>query len=119
MSAHRYRVTLEYLGGKHAGPELHKPLMFEAGNHDDLFGIIANVQKSGLFEDADTAAALTLGMKLFGEVVLANRKDPLFQKMFEDFGQYMGAFKLRVKEALEQQAQQDATKAPPPEPEID
>lgn len=120
MSAHQYRITLEYLGGKHAGPELHKPLTFEAGNHDDLFGIIGNVQRSGLF-DADSAAALALGMKLFGEVLLANRKDPLFQKISADFGQFMGLFKARMQEVLAQQVpRQDANpEVPPPEPEID
>jgi hypothetical protein len=115
MSAHQYRVTLEYLGGKHAGPELHKPLSFEAGNHDDLFEIIHNVQRARLF-DEDTSAALALGMKLFSEVVLEHRKDPLFQQIFEDYRQYIVQFKARIKEALEQES---AGQLPPQEPEID
>lgn len=46
MSAHQYRITMEYLGGKHAGPEVHEPLSFEASNHDDLFDIIKSVRSA-------------------------------------------------------------------------
>jgi len=103
MSAHNYRVTLEYLGGKHAGSELHAPLQFEAGNHDDLFDIVARVQASGL-TDADEAAALALGLKLFGEVLLKHRKDPLFSELQPVFGEFIGAFKQRIRDTQEGKA---------------
>lgn len=98
MSAHEYRITLEYAGGKHAGPALHPPLTFNAGNHDDLFDIIENVRRAGLF-DPDTAAALVLGMKLFSEVMLAHRKDPLFAPIAAAYRDYIGEFKARIKAA--------------------
>ncbi|WP_353155891.1 DUF3861 domain-containing protein [Herminiimonas fonticola] len=104
MSAHNYRVTLEYLGGKHAASDLHKPVQFEAGNHDDLFNIIQRVQTAQL-TDADTAAALTLGMKLFGEVMLKHRKDPLFEKLQPAYREFIGAFKERITAGQEGQAQ--------------
>ena len=47
MAAHQHRITLEYLGGKHAGPDLHQPLVFTADNHDDLFEIIVMVDLTG------------------------------------------------------------------------
>ncbi len=118
MSAHQYRVTLEYLGGNQAGPELHKPIHFEIGNQDDLFQIIGYVRDSGLLEKENDAAALALGMKLFAEVALANRGDELFEEIADDFQQYIGKFRKRVKMALEQQAKAQG-KDVPWEPEID
>lgn len=102
MSAHQYRITLEYLGGKHAGPELHAPLHFEVGNHDDLFDIIQSVRDAQLY-DPDTAAALALGMKLFSEVMLKHRTDPMFAPMQAAYREYIGVFKQRVKEATQQE----------------
>ncbi|MEC4723142.1 DUF3861 domain-containing protein [Noviherbaspirillum sp. CPCC 100848] len=95
MSTHQYRITLEYLGGKHAGPELHAPLSFHADNHDDLFDIIQRVQQADMF-DADTSAALALGMKLFSEVMLKHRQDPLFAPILGAYRDYITAFKQRV-----------------------
>ena len=95
MSAHRYRITMEYLGGKHAGPELHPPLSFEVGNHDDLFNIIAKTRQAQAY-DTDTAAALALGMKLFSEVMLQNKKDPMFAPMLAAYLEYIKTFKQRL-----------------------
>lgn len=95
MSVHRYRITMEYLGGKHAGPELHAPLSFEVGNHDDLFSIIAKTRQAQAF-DADTSAALALGMKLFSEVMLQHKKDPMFAPMLAAYLDYIKVFKQRV-----------------------
>src|SRR5438067_1175661 len=98
MSAHQYRITVEYLGGKHAGPELHQPVVFEAGNHDDIIKIIENVQAADLY-DVNTSAALVLGMKLFSEVMLEHRKDPLFEPMRSAYREYISAFKQRLEQA--------------------
>ena len=100
MSAHTYRVTLEYLGGKHAGPELHAPVRFEAGNHDDLFEIIERAQAAKI-TDEDEAAALALGLKLFGEVLLKHRKDSLFADLQPAFRAFIAAFKQRIRDAHE------------------
>lgn len=104
MSAHNYRITLEYLGGKHAGEKLHAPLSFETGNHDDLFPIIERARVAGL-TDLDESAALALGLKLFGEVLLKHRKDPLFAALQPAFHEFIGAYKQRVSEAHEGRAQ--------------
>ncbi|HUG59849.1 MAG TPA: DUF3861 domain-containing protein [Candidimonas sp.] len=98
MAAHQHRITLEYLGGKHAGPELHQPLVFTAENHDDLFEIIDKVQAAGFF-DRETSAALALGMKLFSEVMLKNRKDPMFEPILAAYRDYIQVFKQRLAEA--------------------
>jgi DNA-binding PadR family transcriptional regulator len=51
---------------------------FRAGNHDDIFSIVARLRGSRQF-DSDTSAQLALGLKLFSEVMLKNRKHPLFE----------------------------------------
>lgn len=99
MAAHQHRITLEYLGGKHAGPDLHQPLVFTADNHDDLFEIIKKVQAAGIF-DRETSAALALGMKLFSEVMLKHKKDPMFEPMLAAYRDYISVFKQRMAEAV-------------------
>jgi hypothetical protein len=103
MSAHQYRITLEYLGGRHAGPELHAPLRFEVGNHDDLFAIIDKVRHADML-DAETSAALALGMKLFSEVMLQHKQDPMFAPMLAAYLDYITVFKQRLNEARPQSA---------------
>ncbi|QDD65934.1 DUF3861 family protein [Herbaspirillum seropedicae] len=80
MREHRYRITLEHLATASEGQTLHEPIRFEAGNHDDLFGIIARLRGNGQF-DSDTSAQLALGLKLFSEVMLKNRQHPLFDEI--------------------------------------
>jgi len=102
MSAHTYRITLEYLDGKLADGERPAPLQFDADNHDNLFDIIARGQSAGL-TDADEAAALALGLKLFGEVMLKHRKDPLFAALQPAFMDFFNGFKERMRSAREGQ----------------
>src|SRR5690554_79722 len=98
MAGHQHRITLEYLGGKHAEPDLHQPLVFTAENHDDLFEIIDKAQAAEIF-DKETSAALVLGMKLFSEVMLKNRKDRMFEPMLAAYRDYIKVFKQRILEA--------------------
>jgi hypothetical protein len=98
MSAHNYRITLEYSGGRKEGEGAPAPLSFQAANHDDLFEIIARVRAAGVFEH-DEAAALALGMKLFSEVMLAHRNDPLFAGIAPAYREFIGQFKTRMRDA--------------------
>jgi len=52
-------------------------VQFEAVNHDDLIAIIQAVQAKGLLE-SDKSASLALGLKLWSEVVLEQRQNPMF-----------------------------------------
>lgn len=98
MSAHTYRITLEYAGGKAEGNGAPRPLRFTAADHDNLFDIVARVRGSGLFGE-DEAAALALGMKLFSGVMLEHRDDPLFQPMAAAYRDFIVQFKDRMKAA--------------------
>lgn len=98
MREHRYRITLEHLATASEGQTQHAPLQFDAGNHDDIFGIIDKIRSKHQF-DADTSAALALGLKLFGEVMLKNRKHPLFEDIQPPLREFIG--KLKALPALE------------------
>lgn len=91
MKKHRYRITLERISDS---PEVEDAgtLQFEAGNHDDIFAIIARIRSKGQL-DADAAAAFGLGMKLFGETLLDNRNTPPFDALVPHFGQFMKTLK--------------------------
>ncbi len=93
MKQHRYRITVEHLADTKGEPSTHAaPLQFEAGNHDDLFAIVERMRGRGDF-DADTAASLAIGLKLFSEVMLENKAHPLFAGFKEPFAQFMQTLK--------------------------
>lgn len=97
MKQHRYRVTLEYLADADGNPQQRDPLVFEAGNHDEIVGIVELVRGKKLF-DAETTAALVVGQKLFGEVMLENRGNSLFVEFWPHFLGFMKNMKQSVKQ---------------------
>ncbi len=91
---HRYRVTIEHLGTPRDGMEKQDELVFEAVNHDEIIGIVQRIRASGHYS-ADEAAALGLGLKLFSEVMLKRRDDPLFQALQPALRSFIGGLKER------------------------
>lgn len=81
MKQHKYRITLEHLATAKGEPGTHAPLVFEARNHDDLFGIIDRMRARQLLPEPDQVASLALGLKLLAEVALENRDDPFFGEL--------------------------------------
>lgn len=93
MKQHRYRISVEHLADAQGAPSTHAaPLSFEAGNHDDILAIVERMRARGEF-DADTAAALAVGLKLFGEVMLTHKTHPLFAELVPHFGAFMKRLK--------------------------
>ncbi|MCF7221086.1 DUF3861 domain-containing protein [Marilutibacter chinensis] len=90
---HRYRITVEHLAAPRGGMLLHDPLVFEDGNHDDLFRIVGLQRDSGRFASEDEAAAFAVGLKLLSEAVLRNRDDPLLQSLKPALGAFIGKLK--------------------------
>jgi len=96
MKQHRYRVTLEYLADAAGTEQQAEPLVFEAGSHDEIFGIVDLARKAELM-DKETTTTLIVGQKLFGEVVMENRTNPLFADFWPHFLEFMKKFKSQVK----------------------
>jgi hypothetical protein len=70
-----------------------KELEFEFDNHDEIFGIIERIEAKNPFGDPSQAVQFALGLKLFGEVKLKNRKHPLFEELNTVFGDFMKKLK--------------------------
>lgn len=97
MKQHRYRVSVEHLCDARGAPSTYaEPLRFATGNHDDILAVAERVRRdSGL--PADSATALAVGLKLFGEVLLENRGHPLFEAFAPHFGTFMKHLKQSLK----------------------
>lgn len=80
MNSYRYRVTLEKLADAKGDPVTGQSLSFYATNHDDILAIVERLQARLPFA-AGTAASLGVGLKLFSEVALTYRNDPLFAEI--------------------------------------
>ena len=89
MNKHQYRITVESMDGLSS-----PPLCFTARSHDDLLAIVERTRARGML-NADDAAAMAVGLKLLGEVVLEHRKEALFS----EFCEHIGAFIRKLKSA--------------------
>lgn len=92
---YRYRVTLERV--LEEGKKLPSGLPddraeFEADNHDDLFRIIELLRSRKIWDEQE-ATALAVGLKLFGEVMIHHRKDPLFEPLMLPYREFVGRLK--------------------------
>ncbi len=95
MNSYRYRVTLEKIAGQKGEVVVGEQLSFEALNHDDIFPIVERMRGRGDL-DADTAAALAVGLKLFSEVVLQNRQREPFAGVRPALSAFIGNIKQGV-----------------------
>lgn len=94
MRGHRYRVTIEHLGTPRDGMEKQPELVFEAVNHDEIIAIVQRIRAGGHYAE-DEAASLGIGLKLFSEVMLKRKDDPLFQALRPAFSSFIGGLKAR------------------------
>lgn len=83
--ANKYYLTLslkEYANGE---TQPAKELGIEFGNHDEIFDIIEKIKAKNLFDNESEAIQFALGLKLFGEIKLKHRKNPLFDELNKCF----------------------------------
>jgi hypothetical protein len=106
MRGHRYRVTIEHVGTPRDGLERQAPLVFETVNHDEIIGIVQRIRASGQYSE-DEAASLGIGLKLFAEVMLKRKDDPLFKALRPAISSFIGGLKdrNRIAQAPEASAQ--------------
>lgn len=89
----KYRLTLEQVSLAKEEAPLQSPLNLEFENHDEIFSIIEKINAKNLFIDAPEGTEFALGLKLFSEVMIKNRKNPLF----DEFSPAFAAFMKRLK----------------------
>ncbi|GKX53571.1 DUF3861 domain-containing protein [Budvicia aquatica] len=90
MSGYRYRITVEGLSDKKGEPLDLSPVSFEVENHDEILSLIEKMKaRDDLGFDTNTATSFTVGLKLFSEVMMENRKHPLFEPLRHSFRDFM------------------------------
>ena len=87
-----YKIRLEEVQLKNNTPA-QKSIEFEFENHDDIFNIIDKMQEMDVFGDKGQAVEFALGVKLFGEVLLNHRDNPLFDELKPAFAAFMKKLK--------------------------
>ena len=83
MAKHRFRITVDAVS-----EAVERPLVFEFGSHDDLIALAERLGKS-----SDDDLLFFVGLKLFGEALLARKDDPLLKDFRPHFGELMKAIK--------------------------
>jgi hypothetical protein len=92
MIGYRYRITVEPVEGPKGERIEQHPLVFEAVNHDEILGLVERRRERGEF-DRDETASLIVGLKLFSEVMLQNKHNPLFSPLLPHFREFMKRLK--------------------------
>jgi len=92
VKGHLYRITVEHVEDAKGNAVETPPLTFEARNHDDLFPIVARMRTRVIFEP-DEAAALAIGLKLLGEVMLKHREHELFAPLRPHYTEFIKRLK--------------------------
>jgi hypothetical protein len=88
---HSYRVTVQSLTP--VPPADTAPsITFDVANHDEILGLAERIEARGILPQEE-AAEFTVGLKLFSEVMLRHRRDPLFAELFPHFGAFMKRLK--------------------------
>jgi Domain of Unknown Function with PDB structure (DUF3861) len=95
VNSYRYRITVETLTGSIGEPMEGRSLSFEAANHDDILGIVERMRPRLPF-DGDTIASLGVGLKLFSEVTLMQRNDPMFAAIQPALSEFVHGLKQRT-----------------------
>jgi hypothetical protein len=91
--SNKYYLTLslkEYANGDTLPA---KELGIEFENHDEIFSIIERINDKNIFDSDSEAAQFALGLKLFGEIKLKHRNNPLFEELNEVFPIFMKKLK--------------------------
>lgn len=93
--AHRYRVTVQPIDRADVARN-DNAIVFEVSNHDDLLEILARIENRRLLPE-DEAAPFAIGLKLFTEVLIRHRREPLFAELGEAMARFMTRLKGQVR----------------------
>jgi len=89
----KYRLTLQLLQQASGENVPNKQLELTFDNHDEIFSIIERLQNKDPFNNKLQAVEFALGLKLFSEVMIKNRKHRLFEELNTVFPTFMKKLK--------------------------
>lgn len=95
MKHHKYRISVQHLEDKQGNAVVDHSLGFVTTNQDEIIEIAERIRSARQIE-GDDAAAFAVGLKLFGEVMLKNRDNPLFTEFRPHFLAFMKKLKASV-----------------------
>lgn len=90
----KYRISLQELERKDGAPS-DSSITFDFENHDDILQLIKQTENTGRFSNPNENIEFIVGLKLFSEVMLRNRNNPLFEEFAPAFGQFMKKLKAK------------------------
>lgn len=90
MAGHKYRVEVTPLDDDGRVIETCEPIRFDTTNHDDITVIVSRImERPDLDFTEEECKSFAVGLKLFSEVLIKHRKDPVFAPLKESFPEFM------------------------------
>jgi len=91
--SNKYKLKLELLELLRPDDKTYEPIEIEFGNHDNIFTIIERMKQRDRFKTEQDSVEFAIGLKLFSEVMLRNKDNPLFEEFRPAFGGLMKKIK--------------------------
>ena len=91
--SNKYKLKLELLELVRPDEKVYEPLEVEFDNHDNIFAIIEKMKNRDRFKTKQQSIEFAIGLKLFSEVMLKNKENPLFEEFRPAFGALMKKIK--------------------------
>lgn len=91
--SNKYKITLEQISLMKVEAEKSDPLSIEFDNHDEIFKIIEIMRDKNLFKEENHSVEFAIGLKMFSEVILKNKSNPLFEEFLPAFADFMKKLK--------------------------
>ncbi|TDO83042.1 uncharacterized protein DUF3861 [Flavobacterium chryseum] len=91
--SNKYHLTLSLKQYANGETKPAKELGIEFDNHDEIFEIIEKIKDKNIFDNESEATQFALGLKLFSEIKLKHRKNPLFEELNDVFPVFMKKLK--------------------------
>lgn len=89
----KYKLNLELLATTKVEGTVYSPIELEFDNHDNIFTIIERMKQRNLFQTENQSIEFAIGLKMFSEVMLKNRDNPLFSDFSPAFREFMKKLK--------------------------
>ncbi|WP_417870881.1 DUF3861 domain-containing protein [Winogradskyella sp.] len=88
-----YNLKVEEVALKDETLKPSKSLEFQFENHDNVFDILDAIENKNLFNDSNQDKEFAIGLKLFSEVLIKNRKHEIFKEFSPHFKMFMQKLK--------------------------
>ena len=92
-----YKLILEQTELLDKDTPLQAPIVLDFMNHDEIFKIIEMIKSKNPFENENQSAEFAIGLKLFLEVVMKNKNNPIFEDLLPAIKAFMPKLKENLK----------------------